>query len=623
MKNIAAIYQFGYRYFSKVDAGIIVLLALPWLNLIFNQTWIYSPMSLDPWFYWGYFNNFGSFSSAFAGTYYGTRLSWIIPGYACYKLFPPVVANLVLHIGFFYTAIFSLYFTLKRLFNNRAALFVSILMSFYTYFLASIGTDYIDGAGITYVLLTILILTYATTDPRPGKWSFQIQRDQQSVMSTRVMPLSSAFLIFLAGMTMGLCIYSNTFLLLYVLIVCLYFLILNHRYAKHSLFFSFIFAALGFAAITILLGLANKLAGGQFSFFITAFNAAWYYLGQPNPWRASSYEWLKYAFWLVFPVLGAVISLVYLVLRIKKKDQQVPPRLPQQPMQAHPPLTFPQRSGSLLSICYLVLFLLFLLLEIKGTPSLQLHYYASFLIPFLFLAVGSQLAGLLNKLEKWHFYAIIGGLIILLLLCYCQTFRLLFSFSSTAILTSSLVVIGVASLALFKLRSSIFKTLSVVLLVIFLAAANFTMINTSSWVDYSKKDPPEQLLMVVSQSNQLIKRFDPEVQMKFWYSSKEPLAGVFDSIAATRLWGYRLLNLDYPNLSTTNPTSTTPQQTVVPAGTKIMILTQEEGAFEKVTASFKQEGQNITLLHEETIAYGTLKLNLTIIQVQNPPASGL
>ena len=55
---------------------------------------------LDPWFYLGFFRNLVEFKrNLFPATYYGSRLSWILPGAAVHGLFPPVAANCILHLG--------------------------------------------------------------------------------------------------------------------------------------------------------------------------------------------------------------------------------------------------------------------------------------------------------------------------------------------------------------------------------------------------------------------------------------------------------------------------------------------------------------------------------------------
>jgi len=52
----------------------------------------------DPWFYLGYFRNLAEYKSTlFYGLYYGSRLSWILPGALVHSLFDPLIANAVPH----------------------------------------------------------------------------------------------------------------------------------------------------------------------------------------------------------------------------------------------------------------------------------------------------------------------------------------------------------------------------------------------------------------------------------------------------------------------------------------------------------------------------------------------
>jgi len=139
MLNRVSCYLAGLKSLAlKVDRGLLLLLALPLFLLLANPSWILTPTgSIDPWVYFGYFRNLGHHLWTFAGTYYGTRLPQIIPGYLCNRLFPPLAAEYVLHLTFYYIAVISLYLILKQCFNSRVALLTSILMGCYPFFLGA------------------------------------------------------------------------------------------------------------------------------------------------------------------------------------------------------------------------------------------------------------------------------------------------------------------------------------------------------------------------------------------------------------------------------------------------------------------------------------------------------
>ena len=103
----------------------------------------------------------------FPATYYGSRLSWILPGAAVHGLFPPVAANCILHLGVHTVATVSLFLTLKWVAGARRAFLAAMLFSVNPWLWSATGWDCVDGAGIAYCLLTVALLTWAAL--RPGR----------------------------------------------------------------------------------------------------------------------------------------------------------------------------------------------------------------------------------------------------------------------------------------------------------------------------------------------------------------------------------------------------------------------------------------------------------------------
>jgi hypothetical protein len=143
------------RRYAPRDSYVYLILILPILVLARNTSYIYTAAGyIDPWVYYGYMKHLVAFKgSLFPGTYYGSRLSWILPGALIHAILPPVPANYVLHLAVFFTAVFSLYWLLKEALDRRIAILSAICLALYPYFWAAIGWDYVDGAGIAYYLL--------------------------------------------------------------------------------------------------------------------------------------------------------------------------------------------------------------------------------------------------------------------------------------------------------------------------------------------------------------------------------------------------------------------------------------------------------------------------------------
>ena len=142
---------------------IAVLLAIPALVLLRQTNAIFpDPTFTDTWIYLGFFKNFYDFKRyLFTETYYASRLSWILPGWLINRVLSPEVANYLTHLGVFYLLIFSLYSAVSRLAHRRAAFVAALTCGFYPYLWRSVGSDYVDGAGIAYYMASFALLTRA------------------------------------------------------------------------------------------------------------------------------------------------------------------------------------------------------------------------------------------------------------------------------------------------------------------------------------------------------------------------------------------------------------------------------------------------------------------------------
>jgi hypothetical protein len=142
----------------------LTLILFPLIFTAINSNWIFTPPTNnmpDPWFYFSYFRYFFERATTFPSSihYFVERLTWVMPGYWIYRIFPPLAANHVLHLLVYYVSVLSLYGTLDRLFHRRAAFISALLLGGYPWFLRAVGWDYPDGVGIAYLCLLIFLLT--------------------------------------------------------------------------------------------------------------------------------------------------------------------------------------------------------------------------------------------------------------------------------------------------------------------------------------------------------------------------------------------------------------------------------------------------------------------------------
>lgn len=355
----------------------LVLGLLPLLLLALNRTWAFTPPGIDSWIYYGYFFNMPDFLQAYPDTYFGSRLSWILPGYLTHQIFPPLAANYALHLGLYWITISAFYATLQRLHGRKAALMGSILMGCYMPFLGAMGWNYMDGAGVGYTILTLCCLTYAATSQQRG-----------------------AYWLLGAGIAYGLAIHTNLFLLVIAPPLALYHLWLNAHQARHAWLKIIGWAALGVFAITLLFCLVTYAINGHFWFFMPSIQYSLDSAAQSegNLVTANGYNWVTEARHLI--VMGiAFVGAIYCLIRAWWHK-----RLAENPSHV---------AIQLLMGCAGAIFIL---LQWRDAPSLLLPPYASYLLPFVFLALADQL---LPAIETWSdrlFRANLLGMLCLLCL---------------------------------------------------------------------------------------------------------------------------------------------------------------------------------------------------------------
>ena len=157
---------------AKVWPYTLAVSLLPLIVLWHRDNALYSPpWYSDPWFYLGFFRNLVEFKGTlFLNYYYGSRLSWILPGFLIHSLFSAVTANCVLHLTVQIVATLSLFSILRLTAGVRRAYLATMVFSVQPWLWVATGWDYPDGAGIAYCLLAMALLTRNALQP-VGKWS--------------------------------------------------------------------------------------------------------------------------------------------------------------------------------------------------------------------------------------------------------------------------------------------------------------------------------------------------------------------------------------------------------------------------------------------------------------------
>jgi 4-amino-4-deoxy-L-arabinose transferase-like glycosyltransferase len=556
---------------ARFDPGLLVVLSLPWVVLRFDTTWLFAYATssfgfIDPWVYFGFFFDLTQHIRSFKGAYFTTRLTWTVPGAVIYHLFSPLTATYILHVALFYGAIFSLYLILKITVSRRAALLATLLMAFHAYFLWSVGWSYIDGPANTFVLLTLAALTFAAQSARSKWW------------------------LLAAGALAAKAFYCQFFLIVFSPLVFGFYYFARRQMGHRRSTSEWKPFAWGFAVVTVAYGLFNMAINGRFLFFINSVGTAAKLVINHNPYNDSTYAWVAGASWLVLPAIATIGAVVCLVRR-----QSI--------------LSVPNAEFLLFWQRYLLLSVLIMAFwQLVGQPVLQLFTYSSYLMPAVFLALGSQIAIVSHRLGRSSLALIYVGVFVvgILPLCLPIDSGLMLTLKHHSILFSS--VTGVIAVAAIVTETRYVATLALLALSISLGALNVAT-STRTWSHGSlPHDEASQkyAMLAIVDSIRLTKELDPSDNLYFWYDGEGRLGRLHRSVASTYLWAYRLQSETFPDFG---PKAPPPQR-------RILILAEDANhALQQAQASLNKAGLDANLLTQRKIQEGPFRWDVIEIQI--------
>ncbi len=567
-------------WLRRVDLALLSLLALPLVVLKLDDTWLFAYSAgehvlIDSWIYFGYFLNLSGLLRTFRSGYFAGRLSWILPGFLAYRAFPPLAATYILHVAFYWIAVVSLYLILKNTVSRRAALLAAVLMGCYSYFLWAIGWDYVDGAAVAYTLWTLCALTYAAKAERPRRWQLT------------------------SGAAFAAAIYCQFFLISFAPLFALYYHFARREYWKDvpaSRVRPFVH---GFLALTLFYAVINLVLKAPPLFFILpSLSAGGKLVAKGNLWMNWSLVWIRDAVWLLFPAVTLLGAFLFVNVRGSRPT--------------------PHGGFRLLWQAYFVLSALIMLLwQVSGQPVLQLPYYTSLLIPGMFLALGAQLAPVLERFSHRQFAALGGGAVIILLLPFVAPLH-----------SGSMVVIqqhrwlwpaalGTAGVALLARRVRYTGALAVLLVCAACGSLNLAT-GTRTWGRAGEPDDPalqKQAFLAVVDSVRAVQQIDPSGRLFFWYDVQARLGHLHRSVASTFLWSRRMVSESFPLLGAKAETPYLKLK-IPPPHTRIAILTVDEAALEKAEQSLREVGLTARFIGQRRISEGPISWNMILIETE-------
>jgi hypothetical protein len=302
---------------------------------------------VDAWYYVGFARKLPEKLARYHKLYQSERIAWTLPAYVFNRIAPPLIANYLVKGVFFLAAIFFLFGSVREITGSlRTATFVSALAAFHSFLVHSLGTSGVDGPMNTYVFGTVYFGTRAFL---------------------RTQRVGSAFL---AGVFFGCQLFSHIVSLALIPSFAIYFLMTWTRAVARGRNLPLIIAG-------ILLGIVSVLVGAMALYAHWGPNALplresiiFFVNRTSNPYvQPSNGAWLPHAFWLLLPTAVVAWIVIAMARSLSISWSAV--------------LRLPAAFWLLLGVyfCWVAAYFL-------NQAWLVLPFYASYLIPPTFLALG-------------------------------------------------------------------------------------------------------------------------------------------------------------------------------------------------------------------------------------------
>jgi hypothetical protein len=511
---------------------VATILATPFLilavhaNLFINSN---TNAHIDSWVYTGFFLSLPEHLARWGGTYYATRLSWILPGFAAHQLFPPVIANDVLHLGFYYVLLFSVYSLVTSGINRTTAIIVTLLVAWNPELLASMSWDYVDGAVITYFAVSLLCFEKASSSgARWWLWAAAAGVGlaclaSANLVGTTLWPVCGFFLLLRAGATR----WRTTAAILAV-------------------------AAVGAIATFAVFGFLNQEVGGRLLYLKASVDYAGSRLWLPSPWDVAGVAWFPDTPHLILPAVAALGAVLALAGRWRVASSF---------------------SGTV-QLTFLTTVVWWVIHSTLWTHSAHVSYYISYLVPLGLLALAVHPDSPLDvtpTLRLRHAIALelaILGLLIIHFLVFrhgdevwgavAATLGVKFS-TPNGINALVAVVVGVLALASLRFIRPLWFRWPAFLLALLMAYSSVP----TNWATQGTPLAREDFALTVSAHRFIAQHLNRSRGLRFWYSLGVGEPRPYRNISSTYLWGWTLVNEAMPSLDAAQAATLVPDAQLV------------------------------------------------------------
>jgi len=561
----------------SLRASILILISFPLLLLWINDSWVFSwlPGTIDPFSYTGYFMDLKQHLNIFPNLYYGTRLPWLLLGWFVHAIAAPEPAAYLLRLILLYSAIFAIFTTIRALFrNNLAATITALMLAVYTPFLGAIGWDYIDGFCVVLMLVTSAFLAAAATS-------------------------ATGYRIFLMLAGAGLVATVSCYLMLILIVPILLtgHLFVNAVHRRSPFLESAGWLSVGGAICVTALAIVNWFLTGQFLYFMPQVRAARVISKSSARWKAASYEWLAHSTWLTIPAIAFLLSLLLLFIFLYQRKRR-----------ADAPQLY--RGMVVCALQMLAVGTLFTAMELRGYWLLQIPFYAIYLTPFAFLAIGACLAYAAATAGKWMWVLVPASAIILLAPYAFSSLRFVPACSPDCLLSGRLAWLAAIVVVGFAVSVLIRKAWLFIPGLLAFGVFNIAAAETGSF-SFPPSAAYRDCNLVLFDAIDAIRPYTQDGKLRFWYNTNEPMGWIFRGVASTHLWTYRLVSEDFPE-RTQMPSDPVPELQV---GDTVAILSSRGDALSVAAKNVAKISARLDLLRQRHIQRGAAGFDLYFVRI--------
>ena len=553
--------------------AVLILLLLPLLFLFPQNDWFFRLGDMDTSFHLGYMLNWDCSAPIFHhSNYHVARTPWLFPGFLAYHFLPPICANVVFHLLFYFLSIFSLFFIIKETVNLRAGLISSLLMGLYPFFWEAITSSYFHGAGITFSFLGILFLILARNKQHQEKFLFI-----SGICAFSLVSLNPAFLLII-------------FIFLFII------RILSPKGSVLNPLEKLLFFFLGTIAGMLVLGLINTFYDFPFFAFWEALTFALTYK-IPDFYFMKQVEQLTGATWLILPIFQIGIGgTIFCFQKIRN---------------------IPFGEGSYFVFLQIIFSLGIVFLSTRMISLITyFEYSAVYFIPITFLAIGSLLSEIKNASDR-QFFLLVGILLFVFFFQFhFRVFDRLFPLNRAPLMVLIFVTVGYFGYVFFQNKSDWFTGI-VCLIFCYLVIFNVTLPKIWEGGNRNKFLAIIKISQAIRKSP-LFSSFSAQKDPLFWIDRNDPVcyavANIFQSAERRMINPFPVEDWDAPHFK--GQGSGFPFITLRPtAGNIAIIISQDLQYLDKAKKSLEKLKLDSQLLAEQQFLEGKVHFQVGFVMI--------